>query len=71
MKGVPHYTKDGTLHKGETHKMPDGTLHSGKTHTESSVSLFHLKELSGKAKEKAKGKRDDKTLSDNMRKANG
>jgi hypothetical protein len=23
-KGVPHYFKDGTEHKGGTHKMPDG-----------------------------------------------
>lgn len=63
MKGVPHYTKDGTLHKGETHKMPDGSLHSGKEHTNSSVTLFHLEELSGEAKEKAmkgKGKKKGK-----------
>ena len=45
MKGVPHYTKDGSLFKGETHKMTDGTLHSGKTHTKSSKKLFHMKEL--------------------------
>ena len=32
MKGVKHYRKDGTVHKGGTHKMPDGSLHSGKTH---------------------------------------
>jgi len=46
MKGVPHYTKDGTLFTGKTHKMKDGTLHSGKTHTKSSVKLFHKNELS-------------------------
>ena len=46
MKGVPHYTKDGSLFKGETHKMTDCTLHSGKTHTKSSKKLFHMKELS-------------------------
>lgn len=45
MKGVPHYTKSGTLFKGETHKMKDGSLHSGKTHTKSSKTLFHLKDL--------------------------
>ena len=45
MKGVPHYTKDGSLFKGETHKMTDGSLHSGKTHTKSSKKLFHMKEL--------------------------
>jgi hypothetical protein len=32
MKGVNHYKKDGTVHKGGTHKMPDGSLHSGKSH---------------------------------------
>ena len=54
MKGVNHYTKDGTLHKGGTHKMPNGQLHSGKTHTKSSVRLFHYGELSKKAQEKAR-----------------
>ena len=46
MKGVNHYKKDGTLHKGGTHKMGDGVLHSGATHTAKSVKLFHYKELS-------------------------
>tara|TARA_R110000772_G_scaffold4099_2_gene14542 strand:+ start:742 stop:906 length:165 start_codon:yes stop_codon:yes gene_type:complete len=54
MKGVNHYKKDGTLFKGSSHKMPDGSLHSGKTHTKGSVKLFHLNELSAKAKKKAK-----------------
>jgi len=54
MKGVNHYRKDGTLHKGGTHKMPNGELHSGKTHTKSSVRLFHYGELSKKAQEKAR-----------------
>ena len=53
MKGVNHYKKDGTLHKGGSHKMPDGSLHSGKNHTSSSVKLFHYGELSKKAKAKA------------------
>ena len=52
MKGVPHYTKTGTLFKGATHKMKDGTLHSGKTHTESSKKLFHMKELSKAVRKK-------------------
>jgi len=56
MKGVKHYKRDGTVHKGSMHKMANGTLHSGKTHTASSVKLFHLKDLSKKAKVKAKGK---------------
>jgi hypothetical protein len=51
--GMKHYKRDGTLHTGGTHKMPDGTLHSGKTHGKTSVKLFHYKDLSKKAKEKA------------------
>ena len=53
MKGVNHYKKDGTVHKGGMHKMSDGTLHSGKTHTKTSVKLFHYNELSKNAKIKA------------------
>jgi|TARA_B110000977_G_C10627606_1_gene318822 hypothetical protein len=55
MKGVKHYKKDGTVHKGEMHKMKDGSLHTGKTHTKTSKPLFHLNELSKKAQAKAKG----------------
>ena len=54
MKGVNHYKKDGTLHKGGTHKMPDGSLHSGAKHGKSSVKLFHYGQLSKKSKIKAK-----------------
>ena len=53
MKGVKHYKKDGTEHKGSSHKMADGTLHTNKSHTKTSVKLFHLKDLSAKAKAKA------------------
>ena len=56
MKGVKHYKKDGTEHKGGTHKMPDGSLHTGKTHSKTSVKLFHFKDLSAAAKKKAKPK---------------
>ena len=56
MKGVKHYKRDGTEHKGGTHKMPDGSVHTGKSHGKTSVKLFHLKDLSVKAKAKAKGK---------------
>jgi hypothetical protein len=56
MKGVKHYKKDGTVHKGSMHKMANGTLHSNKTHTKTSVKLFHFKDLSKKAQVKAKGK---------------
>ena len=54
MKGVNHYKKNGSLHKGGMHKMPDGSLHSGKTHGKNSQKLFHFKELNKKAKTKAK-----------------
>ena len=54
MKGVKHYKKDGSEHKGGSHKMADRTLHSGKTHTSSSVKLFHYGELSKKAQDKAR-----------------
>jgi len=54
MKDVKHYKRDGTEHKGSNHKMSDGTLHTNKSHTKSSVKLFHLKDLSAKAKAKAK-----------------
>jgi hypothetical protein len=52
-KGMPHFKRDGTLHKGGTHKMPDGSLHSGKTHGKTSVKLYHMKDLSKRAQEKA------------------
>tara|TARA_R110000824_G_C15128354_1_gene668770 strand:- start:980 stop:1153 length:174 start_codon:yes stop_codon:yes gene_type:complete len=54
MKGVKHYKKDGTLFTGNTHKMPNGDLHSNKSHTKTSQKLFHFKDLSQKAKIKAK-----------------
>ena len=57
MKGVKHYKRDGTEHKGNTHKMPNGSLHSNKSHTATSVKLFHFGELSPTAKKKAKGKK--------------
>jgi len=52
-KGVPHYFKDGSKHSGGMHKMPDGSVHSGAKHTTTSKKLYHLDELSAKAKEKA------------------
>ena len=54
MKGVNHYKRDGTLHKGNMHKMPNGQLHSGKTHGKTSKRLFHYSELSDKAKKKSR-----------------
>jgi hypothetical protein len=53
VKGVKHFKKDGTEHKGGTHKMSDGSLHTGKTHGKTSVKLFHKKDLSKKAQAKA------------------
>ena len=53
-KGMKHYRKDGTEHKGGTHKMPNGQLHSGKTHNKSSVRLYHYGDLSNTAKNKAR-----------------
>jgi len=56
-KGVAHYFKDGTRHKGGSHKMPNGELHSGASHSRNSRRLLHFAQLSDKAKKKAmKGK---------------
>ncbi len=54
MKGVNHYKKDGSLHKGRMHKMNDGSLHTGNSHTAASKQLFHFGELNKKSKTKAK-----------------
>ncbi len=54
MKGVNHYKKDGTVHKGGMHKMRDGTPHTGKSHTSKSVKLFHYGELTKKSQMKAR-----------------
>lgn len=53
-KGVKHYFKDGTEHKGGTHKHPDGTLMTGRTMSNTSKKLYHYGQLSSKAKTKAK-----------------
>tara|TARA_R110001599_G_scaffold165916_1_gene355337 strand:+ start:951 stop:1160 length:210 start_codon:yes stop_codon:yes gene_type:complete len=52
-KGMLHFTKDGKFYKREVHKMPDGSIHSGKTHNKSSKKVYHFKELSTTAKNKA------------------
>ena len=54
MKGVKHYKRDGTLHKGSMHKMPNGTIHTNKSHTKTRKKLFHFGELSKPAKKKAR-----------------
>tara|TARA_R110002110_G_scaffold13656_1_gene65238 strand:- start:1117 stop:1296 length:180 start_codon:yes stop_codon:yes gene_type:complete len=48
MKGVKHYTSDGTVWTGVMHKMKDGTLHTGKTHTKNSKNLFHYSDVKKK-----------------------
>lgn len=53
-KGVKHYKKDGSEHKGGTHTMPNGEIHSGARHTEKSVKLLHYGDLSKRAKAKAR-----------------
>tara|TARA_R110001606_G_scaffold103736_1_gene226808 strand:+ start:436 stop:618 length:183 start_codon:yes stop_codon:yes gene_type:complete len=53
-KGVKHYFKDGTEHKGGMHKHPDGTLMTGKVMSKTAKKLHHYKDLSIKAKKKAK-----------------
>lgn len=57
MKGVKHFLRNGTEWKGSSHKMSNGKLHTGKTHTKTSKPLFHMKDLSKKAKAKAKKKK--------------
>tara|TARA_R110000787_G_scaffold66932_1_gene150111 strand:- start:635 stop:799 length:165 start_codon:yes stop_codon:yes gene_type:complete len=44
MKGVKHYKKDGSIHKGDSHKMSNDVLHTGKKHTKKSEKLFHENE---------------------------
>ena len=53
-KGMKHYLRDGTEHKGTMHKMANGTLHTGKTHTANSKKLFHFGRLSKSAQKKAR-----------------
>ena len=53
-KGVKHYLRNGTEWKGSMHKMANGVLHTGKTHTKNSKRLYHFKDLSDRAKKKAR-----------------
>tara|TARA_R100001510_G_scaffold41591_1_gene37967 strand:- start:498 stop:698 length:201 start_codon:yes stop_codon:yes gene_type:complete len=52
-RGVPHFTKDGSLFKGKMHKMKDGTVHTGASHTSSSKELFHIGDLPKPVRRKA------------------
>lgn len=56
-KGVNHYMKDGSVHRGSVHKMPNGEMHSGSRHNSSSKRLFHFSELSKTAQTKARQSR--------------
>mgnify|MGYP001315949159 CR=1 FL=1 len=56
-KGVNHYMKDGSVHRGGYHKMPNGEIHSGAKHSSSSKRLFHFSELSKTAQTKARQSR--------------
>ena len=53
-KGVNQYYKDGKAHSGGTHIHPDGTLMTGKTMSSKSKKLFHYKDLSKTAQNKAR-----------------
>lgn len=59
-KGVPHYFRDGTLHRGGLHKMANGQLHSGAKHTDKSKRLFHKEELPKSVQSKIKERLSDK-----------
>ncbi len=54
-KGVKHYFRDGTEHKGGTHKDAKGRLMSGSKHTTASKFLYHKEEVM-----KMKGKKPAK-----------
>jgi len=53
-KGIKHYFKNGTEHKGATHKDAKGRVMSGAKHTDGSKFLVHMKDLSATAKKKAR-----------------
>ena len=48
-KNMKHYFRNGSEHKGGTHKT-NGQLMSGVKHTAKSKKLFHMADLSAKAK---------------------
>jgi len=51
MKGVKHYLKSGTEHKGAIHKT-NGMSMTGARHTSTSKELFHKKDLSTAVKKR-------------------
>ena len=48
------YLKDGMEHTGGSGKMPDGSVHSDPRHTITSLPLVSFKDLSDRAKKKAR-----------------
>ena len=48
------YLKDGMEHTGGSRKMPDGSVHSGSRHNKTSRPVVSFKDLSDKAKKKAR-----------------
>ncbi len=53
-KGPKKYFNDGMEHTNSTHKMPDGSIHSSSRHTKTSRPVVNLKDLSDRAKKKAR-----------------
>ena len=53
MKGVKHYLKNGTEHKGAMHTT-NGIPMTGAKHTKGSRNLFHKNELSAAVRKKIK-----------------
>ena len=53
MKGVKHYLKNGTEHKGAIHKTA-GKAMTGAKHTKNSKPWFHKNEISTTAKKRGK-----------------
>ena len=53
-KGPKKHFKDGTEHNDGIHKMPDGSVHSGARHTKTSRPEVSVKDLSERAKKKAR-----------------
>ena len=50
-KGMKHYLKNGTEHKGATHTT-NGMAMTGAKHTSTSKDLFHRKDLSAAVKKR-------------------
>ncbi len=49
------YFSNGERWTGKVHKMPNGETHSGETHTDESRRVFRMSQLTGAAKERARG----------------